>query len=82
MVQYITKSKYNTIEIWTNTNHTNNENVPRKNSQKNADTKIEDSNLYIAELVENILKCCIPGKLYMPTFSGGLDSYYVNIWAM
>ena len=59
-----------------------NRNVQRNNSQKNADTKIEDSHPYIAELVENMPKRRISGKHYRPICVGGLDSYYVNIWAM
>ena len=40
---YSTKSKYDAIVLRTTTNCTNNDNVPRKNSQKNVGTKIEDS---------------------------------------
>ena len=51
-VQAGTKITYNTIFLWTNTNRTNNGNVPRKNSQKHSDTKVEDYQFYKVELVE------------------------------
>ena len=55
-----------------------NENVPRKNSQKITDVKLEDSHPYIAELVENMPKYHISALKYMPTSVGGLDAFYVN----
>ena len=78
LVQDSTKSAYDKILLWTTTNRTNNENLPRKNSQKNSDTKIEDSQPYIAELVENMPKYRISGEIYRSIDVGGLDSYYVN----
>ena len=44
-------------------NHMNNENVPRKNSQKFSDIKIEDYHPYIAEQVKNMPKHRISGKI-------------------
>ena len=61
------------------TKGTYNENLPRKDSQKNSDTNIEDSQLYISELVQNIPEHQIPGNIYRPISVGGLDSFYVNI---
>ena len=40
----------------------NNDNVPRKNSQKNDGTKIDDYHTYILELVENMPKYLISRK--------------------
>ena len=45
---------YNMMVLQNTTKGTYNENVPRKNLQKNADTKIEDSHPYIAKLVQNM----------------------------
>ena len=70
---------YDKIVLWTTTNCMNNDNAPRKNSQNNDDTKIEDYHPYISELVENMPKYWISGKKYRPISVGGLDSYYVNI---
>ena len=42
----------------------NSGNVPRKNQQKNSDTKIEDYHPYKAELVEIVTKYRISGKNY------------------
>ena len=70
MVQYSAKSTYDTILLGTPTNRTNNNNVPRKNSQKNADTKIEDSHPYIVELVEVMPKYRISGKNQRHLFWG------------
>ena len=42
----------------------NNDKLPRKNLQKNPDTKIEDSHPYVAELVEIMPKYQISGKNY------------------
>ena len=52
---------------------TYNENVLKKNSHKNADTKIEDSYPYIAKLVQNTSIYRISGKINKPIYVGGLD---------
>ena len=59
-----------------------NDNVPRKNSQKNADTKIEAPPPYITELVEIMPKYWISGKIYRPISIGGLNYFYVSIYAI
>ena len=54
MITDVTNSTYNKIVLLTTTKCTNYENLPRKNSQKSADNKIEDSHPYIAKLDKNI----------------------------
>ena len=51
VVQDSIKSAYDTIAVWLHTtiDHTYNVNVPKKKSQKNADTSIEDPVRYKAE---------------------------------
>ena len=44
-------------------NNTKNDNVPRKNSHTNYDTKIEDSHSYIAELLEVMPKIRFQAKI-------------------
>ena len=52
-----------TIFLWITTKRTNNDKIPRKKSQENADTKIEDSHPYKSELVVNIPKYWISKKI-------------------
>ena len=50
----------------------NNENVLRKNSQKNADAKIEYSHPYIGELVQNMPKYHISSKTLQANLCWGV----------
>ena len=54
---------YDIIVLWTTKYSTNIEEVPRNNPEKNTYTKIEDSYPYIAELVQNMPKYLISGKI-------------------
>ena len=73
---------YDIIVLWTTTNCTNNENIPRKKSRKIDDIKIEDSQPYIAELVKNIPKYWVSGKKLQANFCWGvcfwLCKYLIN----
>ena len=75
IIQDITKSMYNMIILKNITKFTHSENTPRKNSQKTAETEIENSHPYRAELVQNIPKNQIPDKSYRPKVVGGLDCF-------
>ena len=54
MIKDSKKSNYNKILLCSTIKLMKNYSLPINNSQKNADTKIEDSRPYIAELVENM----------------------------
>ena len=49
----------------------NNENIPRNNQHKTAYIEIEDSQPYIAEIVQSMPKKRIYGKIYRPISVGG-----------
>ena len=82
VVQYGKKNTYDTIVLETTINCTYNVNVPKKKSQKNADTNIEDSVRYKAEKVVKLFQLADFYKKIQAKTVGGKYSFNVNIWTM